>query len=112
MVLSAPGSVALCWLFLNWSHYLQIPSGPFPGSVSAETQAKGSTVAAGSGQLSCLITAFILTSYCSSDTWALEGGRGTHPSPRVLVYFSSSDSMASSLSSPLTTSSHSVCAYN
>lgn len=42
VVLSAPRAVALCWLFLNWSHYLQIPpSGAFPGSVSAEGQAEG-----------------------------------------------------------------------
>lgn len=46
MVLSAPGGVALCWLFQNWRRYFQIPSsGPFPGSVSADRQAKGSTVA-------------------------------------------------------------------
>lgn len=65
-----------------------------------------------SGQLSCLITAVILTSYCSSDSWALERGRGKCPSPKVLVYFSSADSTDSSLSSPLTTSTHSVCACN
>lgn len=47
VVLSAPRAVALCWLFLTWSHYLQIPpSGAFPGSVSAEGQAEGGTVPA------------------------------------------------------------------